>query len=211
MATICAKWLNFCLAIVSLEYDQTNEAAFVAQFEALLRYLDRQQWADTNAIAWVGFSRGANRMLHFALQHPGQQSQLLVLLSCAGLSSYPIPRPQTPICIVPVLLVHGEQDEVFHWQIQTGWLQFLQTNGLSVELKFIPGIPHGMEPERGVIFRNIGEYFPDASGWQGYLAKLSFHCPMADKRPKTMVILAAGSSMDYRLVCVGVALQNRLT
>ncbi len=59
------------LAVVSLEYNQTNEAAFDAQFEALLRYLDQQKWANTNAIAWVGFSLGANRMLDFALQHTG--------------------------------------------------------------------------------------------------------------------------------------------
>jgi hypothetical protein len=44
------------LAVVSLEYDQTNEAAFAGQFEAVLRYVAGQKWADTNAVAWVGFS-----------------------------------------------------------------------------------------------------------------------------------------------------------
>ena len=84
------------LAIVSLEYNQTNGAEFTAQFETLLRYLGRKKWMDTNAIAWVGFSLGANRMFDFALQHPEQQPQLLVQLSGVGIQEAaltPVPLP----------------------------------------------------------------------------------------------------------------------
>ena len=159
------------LAAVSLEYNQTNEAAFAAQFETLLHYLGRQKWADTNAIAWVGFSLGANRMLDFALQHPEQQPQLLVQLSGAAL-----PEGQTNSHLESlhslVLFIHGEQDEVFPVTDTKRLASLLQTNGLPVELKIIPGIPHGMEPERGVVFRNIGEYcrshLMGKDAWQNY-------------------------------------------
>src|ERR1035437_4499920 len=142
------------LAAVSLEYNQTNEAAFTAQFETLLRYLGRQKWADTNAIVWVGFSLGANRTLDFALQHPEQQPQLLVQLSGAGLAPED-GRQRTEVggrrseayLHCPVLLVHGEQDEMFPVADTKRLASVLQSNGVPVELKIIPGIPHGMRSE----------------------------------------------------------------
>jgi acetyl esterase/lipase len=159
------------LATVGFEYDQTHEATFDAQFEASLRYLGRQHWADTNAIAWVGFSLGANRMLDFALQHPEQQPQLLVQLSGAGLSEGQT-NSRLESLHYPVLLVHGEQDEVFPVENTKQLASILQTNGLPVELKIIPGIPHGTEPERGVLFRCIGEYclthLAGNGAWQNY-------------------------------------------
>jgi len=145
------------LAVVSIEYNQTNEAAFEPQFETLLRYLGRQRWTDTNAIAWVGFSMGANRLLDFTEHHPEQAPQLLVLTSCAGL-----PEGQTSDLLknlrCPTLLIHGEQDEVFPVADARRLVSALQTNGVLVELQVIPGVSHGMEPERGVIFRSLGEY-----------------------------------------------------
>ena len=159
------------LAAISLEYDQTNETAFAAQFEALLRYLDRQAWVNTNAIAWVGFELGANRMLDSALRHPERQPQLLVQLGGAGL-----PTGQTNSYLkslhCPVLLVHGDQDEVFPLADTKRLASALQAQGLSVELKIIPGTSHGMEPERGVVFRSIGEYcrshLVGKDAWQNY-------------------------------------------
>jgi acetyl esterase/lipase len=160
------------LATVSLEYNQTNEATFAAQFEVLLRYLGHQKWVNTNAIAWVGFSLGANRMLDFALQHPERHPQLLVQLSGSGLDPSSIIHHPSSLFRCPVLLVHGEQDEVFPLADTKQLASVLQTNGLSVELKIIPGLPHGMEPERSVIFRSIGEYclthLAGKDAWQNY-------------------------------------------
>ena len=84
------------LAVICLEYDQTNEAAFAGQFEAVLDYVGRQKWADTNAVAWVGFSLGANRMLDYAVQHPEQQPKLMVQLSGGGVQELTLNRPLTP-------------------------------------------------------------------------------------------------------------------
>jgi hypothetical protein len=72
----------------------------------------------------------------------------------------------------PVLLIHGEADEIFPVADTKRLASVLQTNGPSVELKIIPGIPHDMEPERGVIFRSIGEYclthLVGKNAWQNY-------------------------------------------
>jgi dienelactone hydrolase len=69
------------LAAVGMDYCQTNEAAFDAQFIALLNHVRRQPWADTNRLAWVGLSLGAQRSLSFALRHPDLQPKLLVRLA----------------------------------------------------------------------------------------------------------------------------------
>jgi acetyl esterase/lipase len=170
------------MAVVSLEYNQTNEAAFAEQFQAVLRYLGRQKWADTNAVAWIGFSMGANRMLDFALQHPERQPQLLVQLGGAGLpeaaltmNPAPSSRPSPPVgekvsaermrigegitnLQCSVLLIHGEQDEIFPAADTKRLASILQTNGVPVELKIISSASHGLGADRGVVFRGIGEY-----------------------------------------------------
>ena len=55
------------LAAVGIEYNQTNQAAFNEEFAALQAFLQRQPWAQSNAVAWVGMSLGAQRTLHFIL------------------------------------------------------------------------------------------------------------------------------------------------
>jgi hypothetical protein len=58
----------------------------------------------------------------------------------------------------PVFLIHGEQDQTFPVADTKRLASILQTNGLSAELRIISGMTHGMEPDRGVVFRSIGEY-----------------------------------------------------
>jgi predicted esterase len=144
------------LVVVSLGYNQTNEAAFASEFGTLLDYVGRQKWADTNAIIWVGFGLGANRMLDFALQHPEQQPQLLIQLNGAGLREVQSDsRVQLLRC--PILLVHGEQDEMFPVANTEHLASVLKTNNVPVEIKII-NCSHEVDPERGVVFRSIGEY-----------------------------------------------------
>lgn len=160
------------LAVVSLEYDQTNGPAFAGQFEAVLNYLGWQKWANTNAVAWVGFSLGANRMLDFAVQHPELQPKLMVQLSGAGLNQSTLNSQLSTKLHCPVLLVHGEQDLTFPLADSKALAAVLQSNGLAAELKTIPGAPHGIEPDTGVIFRCIGEYclthLTGKDAWQHY-------------------------------------------
>ena len=159
------------LAAVSLEYDQTNEVAFSAQFEALLHYLSQQTWANTNAIAWVGLSMGANQMLDFALQHPQLQPQLLIQLAGAGIQEKQTNNRLEPLHS-PVLLVHGEQDQTFPVADTERMASLLLSNGVPTEIKVLLGLPHGLEPDREVVFREVGEYclmhLAGKDAWQNY-------------------------------------------
>ena len=159
------------LAVVSLDYDQTSQARFDAQWTALLQYLDRQKWVNTNAIAWVGFSLGANETLVFARQHPARQPKLLVQISGAGL-----PEAGTADRLTawhcPLLLVHGGQDEIFPVTNTQRLADALQTNGQPVALHIISGAAHDLGRERGVVFRSVGEYclthLAGPNAWQHY-------------------------------------------
>ena len=153
--------------------------AFDAQFTALLEYLQRQKWADTNRMAWVGFSLGAQRSLAFALRHPDLQPKLLVRLAGGWVpeleskvqslkSKGPGPKPRVegslsePSTLNPqpstsVLLVHGEHDEVFPLSQAKRVAACLRTNGVPVELRVLPGEDHGFGANRLLVFRVIGE------------------------------------------------------
>jgi predicted esterase len=159
------------LATVSLEYDKQDKVSFNAQFGQLLRYLNQQSWVNTNAIAWVGFSLGANDTFDFILRHPEWQPQLLVQLSGAGLREG---RANNGFGLLhcPFVLIHGDQDELFPVEDTKRLASVLQTNGEAVELKIIPGAPHGMELEREMVFRNIGEccltHLVGTNAWRNY-------------------------------------------
>jgi hypothetical protein len=68
------------LAAIGMEYCQTNEAIFEAQFTALLHRLEHFPWADTNRVSWVGYSLGAQRQLDYWMRHPEGRPNLIVRL-----------------------------------------------------------------------------------------------------------------------------------
>ena len=160
------------LAAVGIEYCQTNEAVFEAQFGALLDYLGHQPWADTNRIAWVGSSLGAQRSLSYALRHPDDP---------ANSSGPPLRRLAPRIGAVQGsrFRVQGSSRlSTLNPQLST--LNFrpppsrrarrglsphpspqlaacLKTNGVPVELRVLPGESHGLGANRLLVFRVIGE------------------------------------------------------
>jgi dienelactone hydrolase len=56
------------------------------------------------------------------------------------------------------LLLHGDQDTVFPVSDARRVESALRTNGCVVELKVLPGQSHNFDPNRGVVFRRVGEY-----------------------------------------------------
>ena len=169
------------LAVVGLEYNQTNEVACDAELAALLDWLGRQKWADTNRMAWVGFSLGAGRVLSFALDHPERRPKSIVCLSGGPVGRSEVrhstqeddvqsPKPKVggPSSAfrqqTSVLLVHGERDEVFPAGETRETAEKLREGGLltsspaAVELKVLPGQFHGFGENRLQVFRALGEY-----------------------------------------------------
>ncbi|MGO8931114.1 MAG: alpha/beta hydrolase family protein [Limisphaerales bacterium] len=174
--------------------EEGTQDGFDEQFSALLEYLCRQPWADTNRMAWVGFSLGAQRVLAFALRHPERQPKLLVRLAggwvpelrskvqslkskvhiresegqslssaergVRSAESGELPNRPSTLNSQPstaLLLVHGERDEVFPVSEAQRVAACLQTNGVPVELRILPGEGQDLGANRLLVFRVIGE------------------------------------------------------
>ncbi len=163
------------MAAVGLEYNQVNQEGFDEEVVALQDYIKQQSWALTNATAWVGLSLGAQRTLTFILNHPEVQPQLLVRMSGGWIpeldEKFKVQDPKSKVdggnpsaygggyvigC--PVLLVHGEKDEVFPAQDARRLAELLKAHGISVTTKILPGRGHTFEPDRALVTRLMGEY-----------------------------------------------------
>ena len=147
------------MAAVGFDYDQTNSGAFDGEFAAVLDYVRQQSWADTNAIAWVGFSLGAQNTLRYLLKHPADKPQLYVRLSGGWIpeldnSSLAAGHLSLP----PILLVHGENDSIFSVEEALRLEGLLRTNGTAVTLHVVPSHGHGIDSDQPVVFRLIAEY-----------------------------------------------------
>jgi len=140
------------MAAVGFDYDQSNPGVFDGQFSAVLDYTRRQSWADTHAIAWVGFSLGAQKTLAYLLKHTELQPQVYVHLSGGWMPE------SNRMNGVTVLLIHGENDQVFPVEDAKRLAGWLHANGTAATLRVLPGHGHDFEADQPVVFRLISEY-----------------------------------------------------
>lgn len=143
------------LAAVDLEYDQPNQAGFDEQFLTLLQFLQRQPWAVSNAVAWVGFSLGAQRTSSFLFKHPEVQPQLLVRLSGGWMPEFDQVSSVPLRCLV--LLVHGARDEIFPAEDANRLAELLRARGISVKERILENREHGFGLDRALVIRLIAE------------------------------------------------------
>ena len=172
------------MAAVAIEYDQMDESAFPEQFTALREYVAKQKWAIANAEpgtrsaeCWIGFSMGANRTLDYLLKTVGESPT-----ATGGSPVLPLPRLYVRLAggaaasrasapdsfsksaahlrdaATKVLLVHGENDEIFPVAEAKQVAELFQTNGVATDLKILPGKRHAFDSDRVVVMRNVGEY-----------------------------------------------------
>lgn len=169
------------LVAVGIEYNQSNQAVFEEQFRAVQAYLAQQPWALEHATAWMGFSLGAQRALGFAVKHPELQPRLLVRLAGGWVSELEVQSPtpkvqgaepevpdagtgvsmaaRSPLALKStVLLVHGEQDEIFPVADCRRVAGVLRDSGTIVDLRILPGLSHGFGEEHSVVLRAAAEY-----------------------------------------------------
>jgi dienelactone hydrolase len=149
------------LSVLSFDYDETNPQSFDRDFDVVLRYVGQNK---VQSAAWVGFSLGATLMLNYALQHPEAAPQLLVGVSTGGGTEPLRLISQRGSCRAKrfpqdcaILLIHGEEDELFPVQETKELSTLLQRDGLSVALEILPKTSHGLGPDRSAVFRCIGE------------------------------------------------------
>lgn len=142
------------LAAVCVDYTQTNAASFPLQFDALLSWIASQAWADTNRMAWVGFSLGAQRMLSYGINHPDVVPPFLVRV--AG-GRVPELDWQPPRLRGKAWLVHGEMDETFRLSEAEEVRRILTMAGMSVDMAVIPGQTHSFGENQQLVLRLIAE------------------------------------------------------
>jgi pimeloyl-ACP methyl ester carboxylesterase len=185
------------VAVVGIEYNQTNQAAFDEQFLALHNYLQQQPWVENNATAWVGASLGAQQTLRFILNHPDIQPQLLVRLSggwVLGLDSFTNQPNKLPIHC-PVLLVNGEKDEVFPIGDVKRLADLLHAAGTSVDLQILPDTGHDFGVDQGVVLRVMAEYCRAHLPLTDYTAALSgCRLNQAERRRFNVAMQRAGQN-----------------
>jgi phospholipase/carboxylesterase len=96
----------------------------------------------TDAYALMGFSQGAMLVLFSGLRRPTPPRVVLAfsgaLLAPGALATELVHRP-------PVLLVHGEADDVVPAQRSADAAAALRARGVPVEALFVPGLGHGID------------------------------------------------------------------
>jgi dienelactone hydrolase len=142
------------MAAVCMDYTQTNAAAFSGEFESMLTWVARQPWADTNQVAWVGFSLGAQRMLGYLVANPGASPRFLVRLG-GGMVAAVTNSP--PKLSGRAWLVHGEADETFRLPEAVEVQTKLRAVGMAVELTVLPKQPHAFGENRALVHRLVAE------------------------------------------------------
>ncbi len=123
------------------------------------RFLDRElerYGLEDGRLALVGFSQGAMMALHVGLRRPKPPAAILalsgMLASSEGLEGRPAAKP-------PVLLIHGDQDEVIPVGAMFSAAQALCAAGYGAQWHVSYGVPHAIGPdgvELGGAFLRMG-------------------------------------------------------
>ncbi len=114
---------------------------------ALDTFLDaelQRHGLDESAMALVGFSQGTMMALHAG---PQRKRRLAGILGYSGLLADPNALSGESVQKPPVLLIHGDQDELIPVQALFGAAQGLSAAEIPVEWHVSPGIPHGIGPD----------------------------------------------------------------
>jgi phospholipase/carboxylesterase len=99
---------------------------------------------DDRRLALVGFSQGTMMALHVAPRRPKAMAAVLgysgALVGAAALATEAVSKP-------PMLLIHGDADEIVPVAALAAAVAGLQAAGIEVDSEVRPGLPHGIDPE----------------------------------------------------------------
>ena len=118
-------------------------------------------------MALVGFSQGTMMALHVGLRRAvaaGRDRRLFRHLRAAGQASAGRGRAATSSRKPPVLLIHGDQDELIPSQALLMGSQALAALEVPVEWHISPGVGHGIDQEG---LRHGGEFLARRFGLRG--------------------------------------------
>jgi len=130
--------------------NETRLAGVQAAAPILNAYIDQQlgiYGLDESKLALVGFSQGTMMALHVALRREQQMAGVIgysgALVGDHLLMSEVINRP-------PVLLIHGDTDDVVFPESLAHATNALKMAGLEVTSEMRPGLGHGLD-DRGIM------------------------------------------------------------
>ncbi|MBX2806089.1 MAG: dienelactone hydrolase family protein [Hyphomicrobiales bacterium] len=118
-------------------------------------YLDEQlekYGLSDEALALVGFSQGTMMALHVGLR---RKKTMAGIVGFSGMLVEPNRLKADITSHPPVLLVHGDQDDVLPVEALHQARAALGAAGLPVECHVRPGLPHGIDPEGIQMSRNF--------------------------------------------------------
>ncbi len=95
-------------------------------------------------LALLGFSQGTMMSLHVA---PRRQKAMAGVLGFSGALLAPEKLAEETVSKPPMLLIHGDADQVVPVQALQAAAAGLQAAGLPVQWSVRPGLPHGIDPE----------------------------------------------------------------
>jgi len=95
-------------------------------------------------LALLGFSQGTMMSLHVA---PRRAKALAGVLGFSGALLAPEKLPAEAVSKPPMLLVHGDADQVVPVQALQAAIKGLEAAGIPVQGSVRPGLPHGIDPE----------------------------------------------------------------
>jgi phospholipase/carboxylesterase len=99
---------------------------------------------DESACALVGFSQGTMMALHIG---PQRKRRLAGILGYSGLLADPKALKPDAVQKSPVLLIHGDRDELIPVAALFSAAQGLAAAEIPVEWHISPGVPHGIGPD----------------------------------------------------------------
>ena len=154
-APVGRQWFGLTFRDPNERWVGVNKAA-----PALDRFIDAElarHQLPPSALALVGFSQGTMMALHVGLRRPAPPA---AIVGYSGLLVLPPDgNPETVIGEIksrpPVLLVHGDQDELIPAQALFAAAQGLAAFGVPAQWHLSPGVGHGIDPEG---LRHGGEF-----------------------------------------------------
>ena len=99
---------------------------------------------DESACALVGFSQGTMMALHIG---PQRKRRLAGILGYSGLLADPKALKPDAVQKPPVLLIHGDRDDLIPVAALFSAAQGLAAVEIPVEWHISPGVPHGIGPD----------------------------------------------------------------
>ena len=154
-APVGRQWFGLTFRDPGERWAGANKAAPVLQ-----RFLDaelKRRELPASALALVGFSQGTMMALHVGLRRAVQPA---AIVGYSGMLALPKDgEPETVMAEItsrpPVLLVHGDRDELIPVQALFLAAQGLAAFGVPTEWHISPGIGHGIDGEG---LRHGGEF-----------------------------------------------------